>query len=71
MRFKMERYFKNNAHMKHIKHYLINCSIGDWFVLYQMSKNLNQRYFAEYLTVLALTIDPDPTIGKLPRNIFI
>ena len=56
MKFKMQRHFKNNAHIKRIKHYLTNCSIGDWYVLYQMSKNLNQRFFAEYLTVLAMTI---------------
>merc|ERR1711899_498661 len=62
MKFKMQRYFKNNAHIKRIKHYLTNCSIGDWFVLYQMSKNLNQRFFAEYITVLSMTIDPDPNI---------
>ena len=40
---KMSRFFKNNAHVKHIHHYIDNCSIGDWFVLYQMSKNLNRR----------------------------
>ena len=71
MRFKMQKYFKNNAHVKHIKHYLTNCSIGDWYVLYQMSKNINQRYFAEFLTVLALTIDPDPTIVNEEPEIYI
>ena len=62
MKMKMERYFKKNAHMKHIKHYVLNCSIGDWFVLYQMSKNLNKRFFAEFLALLAMTVDPDPSI---------
>lgn len=71
MKFKMERYFKNNAHIKRIKHYLTNCSIGDWYVLYQMSKNLNQKFFAEYLTVLAMTIDPDPTVEVEEEEIFI
>jgi len=71
MKFKMQKYFKNNAHIKRIKHYLTNCSIGDWYVLYQMSKNLNQRFFAEYLTVLAMTIDPDPTIENEEAEIFI
>merc|ERR1739838_834144 len=68
---KMQKYFKNNAHIKRIKHYLTNCSIGDWYVLYQMSKNLNQRFFAEYLTVLAMTIDPDPTVEVEEEEIFI
>lgn len=71
VKFNLSKYFKNNAHVKHIRHYLINCSIGDWYVLYQMSKNLNQRFFAEYLTVLALTIDPDPTIENEEPEIYI
>ena len=29
------------------------CSIGDWFVLYQMSKNLNKRFFHEFLISLS------------------
>lgn len=62
MKMKMARFFKNNAHMKHIKHYVHHCSIGDWFVLYQMSKNLNKRFFAEFLALLAMTVDPDPSI---------
>ena len=62
MKVKMDRYFRNNAHIKHIQHYIVNCSIGDWFVLYQMSKNLNKRYFAEFLSLLAMTVDPDPNI---------
>ena len=62
LRMRMKRYLKNNAHVKHIQHYILNCSIGDWFVLYQMSKNLNLRFFSEYITVLALTVNPDPSI---------
>jgi hypothetical protein len=27
-----------------------------------MSKNLNKRFFAEFITILALTVNPDPTI---------
>ncbi len=56
------KYFKKNAHMKHIQHYVHHCSIGDWFVLYQMSKNLNGRFFAEFLALLAMTVDPDPNL---------
>ncbi len=62
IRIKMHKYFKKNAHTKHIQHYLMHCSIGDWFVLYQMSKNLNTRFFAEFLALLAMTVDPDPNI---------
>lgn len=62
IKLKMLKYFRRNAHMKHIQHFIIHCSIGDWFVLYQMSKNLNQRFFAEFLALLAMTVDPDPNI---------
>ncbi len=63
MKVKMNRYFRNNAHLKHIRHYIYHCSIGDWFVLYQMSKNIpNKRFFAEFLALLAMTVDPDPNI---------
>ena len=44
---------------------------GDWFVLYQMSKNLNRRFFAEFITVLALTVNPDPTIEPEEPEIFL
>ena len=62
VRMRLDRYFKKNRHMLHIRHYINHCSIGDWFVLYQMSKNLNKRYFAEFLSLLAMTVDPDPNI---------
>ncbi len=32
-------------------------SIGDWFVLYQMSKNLNKRFFAEFLALLSVKVE--------------
>ena len=59
---KMGHFIKANAHKKHIMHYINNCSLGDWFVLYQLSKNVNKRFFAEFLTLVALTIDPDPSV---------
>ena len=46
--------------MRHIQHYIANCSIGDWFVLYQMSKNMNKRFFSEFLALLSLKVNPDP-----------
>jgi hypothetical protein len=69
IKMNVNRYFRNNAHMKHIRHYVCNCSIGDWFVLHQMSKNINKRYFAEFLALLAMTVDPDPNIEPEEREI--
>ena len=71
MKMKMKRYLKINAHVKHIQHYILHCSIGDWFVLYQMSKNLNKRFFAEFITVLALTVNPDPSIEPEEPEIYL
>ena len=31
----------------------MKCKIGDWFVLYQMSKNLNKRLFYDFLILLS------------------
>ena len=28
VRLRMNQYLKNNAHVKHIQHYILNCSIG-------------------------------------------
>lgn len=43
MKVRIHRYFKSNLNMRHVEHYAKNCSIGDWFVLYQMSRNMNTR----------------------------
>ena len=70
LKSQMDRHFKNNAHMNRIKYFLLNCSIGNWYVLYQMSKNINPRLFCEFMTVLAETIEPDPTIENEEPEIF-
>ena len=31
-------------------------SIGDWFVLYMMNKNMNKRFFAEFVASLSLRV---------------
>merc|ERR1719281_1425060 len=71
MKMMMHRYLSKNKHVRHIQHYVATCSIGDWFVLYQMSKNMNKRFFAEFLTVLALTVNPDPTIEPEEPEIYL
>ena len=45
--------------MDKIKNYLTKCSKGDWFILYQLSKNLNRVFFMDFLTTLARTVDPE------------
>merc|ERR1719427_1821169 len=67
MKMQMHRYLSNNKHAKHIEHYVVNCSIGDWFVLYQMNKNMNKRFFAEFLALLSLKVNPDPYVECDPE----
>ena len=55
---------RNFAHVISIK---FECSIGDWFVLYQMSKNMNKRFFAEFIALLSLKINPDPYLSADPE----
>ena len=50
-------------------------SIGDWFLLYQMNKNMNKRFFAEFLALLSLKVKLIKTktkrgVGSLPVKIF-
>lgn len=51
--WEMHRYFKDNEHTESIKNYFKTCSIGDWFVLYQMSQNLNKKLFFNFIILLA------------------
>ena len=49
------RYFKHNENAMKVKGYINLCSRGDWFVLYQLSKNLNRPFFMDFLVTLAKT----------------
>ncbi|CAB4069994.1 inx [Lepeophtheirus salmonis] len=53
MQMKMHRFFKEGEDLRHIRSYLDSCKVGDWFVLYQMSKNLNKRFFYDFLVKLS------------------
>lgn len=53
MKIKMHRYFSKTKNRELIKEYIKSITIGDWFVLYQMSKNLNRRFFYDFLIQLA------------------
>ena len=35
---------------------VISFSIGDWFLLYQMNKSMNKRFFAEFLALLSIRV---------------
>ena len=58
IRWKIRRYFKKDENDRHIEHYIEHCSLGDWLVLYQMSRNMNKRFFADFISVLSKTVNP-------------
>ena len=60
----VHRYFKHDENVAKVKNYIKRCSRGDWFVLYQLSKNLNRPFFMEFLVTLAKT-------GKCIVNMYI
>jgi len=51
---RMNRYFKRSTKMDKIRAFIDDCKLGDWFVLYQMSKNLNRSFFMDFLTQLSV-----------------
>ena len=74
---RMNRYFKRSSRIVKIENYLNKCSLGDWFVLYQLSKNLNRPFFMDFLTTLSNKFahghlcdaeDPDDDTGPLLRQ---
>jgi len=64
IKWKIRRYFRKNENDEHIKHYIKHCSIGDWLVLYQMSRNMNKRFFADFLSVLSKRVNPHMEDGE-------
>ena len=63
LRLRMHRYFKVNETTKRIRHYIYTCSQGDWFVLYQLSKNVNRPFFMDFLGNLSKRQIPSPAIN--------
>jgi len=51
---RMNRYFRRSAKVEKIEAFISQCKLGDWFVLYQMSKNLNRPFFMDFLTALSI-----------------
>ena len=60
--------FRHYYFSRHVEHYIKKCSYGDWFVLYQMSRNMNRRFFAEFLTLLSRRVNPDPNVDDDEEN---
>jgi len=54
LNMRMNRYFKRSSKVEKIEYYVSKCKLGDWFVLYQLSKNLNRPFFMDFLTHLSV-----------------
>ena len=54
-------YFDTSGDGVKIRNYIRNSSIGDWFVLYQMSKSINKKLFLMFLAGLT---DSSVSYGK-------
>merc|ERR1711974_332864 len=46
--------FKKSTKAEPIKAFVKAAKLGDWFVLYQMSKNLNRSFFMDFLGQVSL-----------------
>jgi len=51
---RLNRYFKRSKKLEKIETFVRGCKLGDWFVLYQLSKNLNRPFFMDFLTRLSV-----------------
>ena len=56
----MEEQFNERSSIDQItiRNYISSRSIGNWFVLYQLSKNMNQVFFVDLLITLAKNVEP-------------
>ena len=45
---------------KCLEYVLSKCQIGDWFVLYQLSKNCNPYFFREFIKELSRDLKAKP-----------
>eukprot|EP00090_Calanus_glacialis_P014519 TRINITY_DN23321_c0_g1_i1.p1 TRINITY_DN23321_c0_g1~~TRINITY_DN23321_c0_g1_i1.p1 ORF type:complete len:250 (-),score=26.19 TRINITY_DN23321_c0_g1_i1:511-1155(-) len=54
LNMRLNRYFKKSTKIEKIEKYIKKCKLGDWFVLYQLSKNLNRPFFMDLLSHLSV-----------------
>mgnify|MGYP001237473094 CR=1 FL=1 len=49
---------------KCLKYLMTKCHLGDWFVLYQLSKNCNKYFYREFIKELAIDLKRRPKKSK-------
>merc|ERR1711970_1455307 len=53
IKLRLNVYLKTNPKRECIESFLRQCRIGDWFVLYQLSKNMRRPFFMSIITSLS------------------
>ena len=57
------------AETEKLKIFVSNISHGDWFVLYQMSKNLDHKFFVDFIVRLSTKINAKRFRGKISNTL--
>ena len=64
---------KNDSQIRHkydksgercLRYLLSKCQLGDWFLLYQLSKNCSKYFFRDFIRELALEMKTRPKKSK-------
>ncbi|CAB4055093.1 inx [Lepeophtheirus salmonis] len=59
----------NNKNSEKIEDFISKCPIGDWFILYQLSKNINRKFFMDFLQSVVRKVDPEQMRDDTGDNI--
>ena len=57
------------AETEKLKIFVSNISHGDWFVLYQMSKNLDHKFFVDFIVRLSTKINAKRFRGRISNTL--
>merc|ERR1719483_190754 len=65
--FKTVRHKYDEDITKCLEYVLSKAQVGDWFVLYQLSKNCNPYFYREFIRELAIELKLRPKKDEVPR----
>jgi len=65
---RLSRFFRRSGGRESIQSFLLECKVGDWFVLYQLSKNLNRQFFVDFLTAVTRRLAEEGETGQLQED---
>jgi len=62
--YKVIRHKYDKSSHKCLQYLMTKCHLGDWFVLYQLSKNCNKYFYREFIKELAIDLKRRPKKSK-------